>query len=116
MDHRHDIPRNREPQENSGKTMDLLSETTMEHRIVQLDLSSPAKLSFAVAEVFSTDKGQLVDYALNGACITAESPSQIGSELELTRLATEKPVTIGDAFSRELNFPNSSSAVALRGG
>jgi hypothetical protein len=78
----------------------------MEHRIVQLDLSSPAKPSFAVAEVFSTDKGQCVDYALNGACITAESPAQIASELELMLQATEKPVLLESDRSLQPRLPS----------
>jgi hypothetical protein len=80
--------------------MDLLIEATMEHRVVQLDLSSPEKASFAISEVFFNDKGRCVHYALNGACITAGSPAQIASELELMRRATEKPVLIESELER----------------
>jgi hypothetical protein len=73
----------------------------MEHRVVQLDLSSPKKASFAISEVFYNDNGKCVHYALNGACITAESPAQVASELELMRRATEKPVLLESELERQ---------------
>lgn len=66
----------------------------MEHRVVRLDLSSPDKPAFAICEVFHDDNSDIVHYALNGACISAESPEAIVSELYLMIKATEKPVLL----------------------
>jgi hypothetical protein len=66
----------------------------MEHRVFRLDLSSPEKPEFAICEVFSDGGGEILHYALNGACITAEAPEKIAAELDRMRKATEKPVLL----------------------
>lgn len=75
----------------------------MEHRVVRLDLSSPDKPSFAICEVFTDDTGEIVHYALNGACITAETPAKIAAELDLMRKAIEKPVLLESEMEQLTN-------------
>jgi hypothetical protein len=75
----------------------------MEHRVVRLDLSYPDKPSFAICEVFHDDNSEIVHYALNGACITAESPAKIASELHLMLKATEKPVLLESEMEQLTN-------------
>jgi hypothetical protein len=75
----------------------------MEHRVVRLDLSYPDKHSFAICEVFRNDNSEIVHYALNGACITAESPAKIASELDLMLKATEKPVLLESEMEQLTN-------------
>ena len=47
----------------------------MQHRVVliDIDLSSPDEPSFAIGEVSTDDKDQIVHYPLKGACITSAS-------------------------------------------
>ena len=75
----------------------------IEHRVVGLDLFHPERPSFAICEVFRDDDGQIVHYALNGACIPAESPTKIASELRLMLEATEKPVLLESEMEQLTN-------------
>ena len=83
----------------------------MEHRVVHLDISSPGKPEFATCEVFRDDKGEICHYALNGACITTETPAKIALELDSMQKATEKPVLLESAMER---LTNSDIAAQLK--
>ena len=83
----------------------------MEHRVVHLDLSSPHEPTFAICEVFHDDTGEICHYALNGACITAETPAKITFELDSMRKATGKPVLLQSELER---ITNSDVAAQLK--